>query len=191
MPGLTFRVLLDSDLKDEVFRDISLSDTCNFEEFYQAIMKAFDFNGDQMASFYVANDEWDKGHEINLMDMSYDDDDLDTPANIMSKAIVQDFINDSDQKFILVYDFMRMWIFLIELIEHVQESPAEPKVVLSVGNAPKEQSKETLEEDFFASGGGEYSEGNPDNSEEDEFGFNDYDDDYNEEDFNDFNEYEY
>jgi Plasmid pRiA4b ORF-3-like protein len=182
---------LDSDLKDEVFRDIVIAGESNFEVFYQAIMKSFEFEGDQMASFYVSNSEWDKGHEINLMDMSYDDDDLDTPANIMSKAIVQDFINDSDQKFILVYDFMRMWIFLIELIEHVQESPAEPKVVLSVGNAPKEQSKETLEEDFFASGGGEYSEGNPDNSEEDEFGFNDYDDDYNEEDFNDFNEYEY
>ena len=191
MSGLKFRVLLDSDLKDEVFRDIVIAGESNFEVFYQAIMKSFEFEGDQMASFYVSNSEWDKGHEINLMDMSYDDDDLDTPANIMSKAIVQDFINDSDQKFILVYDFMRMWIFLIELIEHVQESPAEPKVVLSVGNAPKEQSKETLEEDFFSSGGGEYSEGNPDNSEEDEFGFNDYDDDYNEEDFNDFNEYEY
>ena len=191
MSGLKFRVLLDSDLKDEVFRDIVIAGESNFEVFYQAIMKSFEFEGDQMASFYVSNSEWDKGHEINLMDMSYDDDDLDTPANIMSKAIVQDFINDSDQKFILVYDFMRMWIFLIELIEQVQESPAEPKVVLSVGNAPKEQSKETLEEDFFASGGGEYSEGNPDNSEEDEFGFNDYDDDYNEEDFNDFNEYEY
>ena len=191
MSGLKFRVLLDSDLKDEVFRDIVIAGENNFEVFYQAIMKSFEFEGDQMASFYVSNSEWDKGHEINLMDMSYDDDDLDTPANIMSKAIVQDFINDSDQKFILVYDFMRMWIFLIELIEQVQESPTEPKVVLSVGNAPKEQSKETLEEDFFASGGGEYSEGNPDNSEEDEFGFNDYDDDYNEEDFNDFNEYEY
>ena len=191
MSGLKFRVLLDSDLKDEVFRDIVIAGESNFEVFYQAIMKSFEFEGDQMASFYVSNSEWDKGHEINLMDMSYDDDDLDTPANIMSKAIVQDFINDSDQKFILVYDFMRMWIFLIELIEQVQESPTEPKVVLSVGNAPKEQSKETLEEDFFASGGGEYSEGNPDNSEEDEFGFNDYDDDYNEEDFNDFNEYEY
>lgn len=191
MSGLKFRVLLDTDLKDEVFRDIVIAGESNFEVFYQAIMKSFEFEGDQMASFYVSNSEWDKGHEINLMDMSYDDDDLDTPANIMSKAIVQDFINDSDQKFILVYDFMRMWIFLIELIEQVQESPAEPTIVLSVGNAPKEQSKETLEEDFFASGGGEYSEGNPDNSEEDEFGFNDYDDDYNEEDFNDFNEYEY
>lgn len=191
MSGLKFRVLLDSDLKDEVFRDIVIAGESNFEVFYQAIMKSFEFEGDQMASFYVSNSEWDKGHEINLMDMSYDDDDLDTPANIMSKAIVKDFINDSDQKFILVYDFMRMWIFLIELIEQVEESPTEPKVVLSVGNAPKEQSKETLEEDFFASGGGEYSEGNPDHSEEDEFGFNDYDDDYNEEDFNDFNEYEY
>jgi len=189
MPGLTFRVLLDSDLKDEVFRDISLSDTCNFEEFYQAIMKAFDFNGDQMASFYVANDEWDKGHEINLMDMSYDDDALDAPANVMCKAILKDFITDTNQKFILVYDFMRMWIFLVELIGHETKAPDFPEVILAVGNAPKEQSKEALEEDFFLSGGG--AEVNAGNEDDDEYGFNDYDDDYNEEDFTDFNEFDY
>ena len=189
MPGLTFKVLLDSNLKDEVFRDIVLSDECNFEEFYHAIMNAFSFNGDQMASFYVSNDVWDKGHEINLMDMSYDDDALDAPANVMSKAILKDFISDTDQKFILVYDFMRMWIFLIELIGHQPKTPAEPSTALTVGKAPKEESKEALEEDLFASGGGVEMKGTEE--DEDEFGFNDYDDDYNEEDFSDFNEYDY
>jgi hypothetical protein len=47
-------------------------------------MSAFEFKGDQMASFYVSNDEWDKGHEINLMDMSYDDDALDAPNKLIS-----------------------------------------------------------------------------------------------------------
>lgn len=189
MPGLKFRVLLDSDHKDEVFRDIVLSDENNFESFYKAIMNAFDFKGDQMASFYVSNDEWDKGHEINLMDMSYDDDALDAPANVMSKAILKDFVDEPDQKFILVYDFMRMWIFLIELIGYEEENTSEARMVLEVGNAPKENSKEALEEDFFASGGGSEIQG--EGIEEDDYGFNDYDDDYNEEDFSDFNEFEY
>lgn len=33
MPGLKFRVLLDSDKKEEVFRDILIADTDNFESF--------------------------------------------------------------------------------------------------------------------------------------------------------------
>lgn len=189
MPGLKFRVLLDSDHKDEVFRDIVLSDENNFETFYKAIMNAFDFKGDQMASFYVSNDEWDKGHEINLMDMSYDDDALDAPANVMSKAILKNFVDEPDQKFILIYDFMRMWIFLIELIGQESENPEEAQTVLAIGSAPKEHSKEVLEEDFFASGGGSEIAGA--GEEEDDYGLNDYDDDYNEEDFTDFNEYEY
>jgi hypothetical protein len=172
MPGLKFRVLLDSDHKDEVFRDVVISNESNFETFYQAIMSSFEFKGDQMASFYVSNDEWDKGHEINLMDMSYDDDAL-----------------EPDQKFILVYDFMRMWIFLIELIGYEAENPSEARTVLEVGQAPKENSKEALEEDFFASGGGSEIQG--EGLDEDDYGFNDYDDDYNEEDFSDFNEFEY
>lgn len=189
MQGLKFRVLLDSDLQDEVFRDILISPENNLETLYHAIMKAFEFKGDQMASFYVSNEEWDKGHEINLMDMSYDDDALDSPADIMSKAIIKDFISTDDQKFILVYDFMRMWIFLIELIGKEDTLPENPVIILSVGKAPKEQDKEALEEDFFASGGA--SAATATNDEEDEFGFSDYDDDYNPEDFTDYNEYDY
>ena len=189
MPGLKFRVLLDSDHKDEVFRDVIISNESNFETFYHAIMSAFEFKGDQMASFYVSNDEWDKGHEINLMDMSYDDDALDAPSNVMSKAILKDFVEEPDQKFILVYDFMRMWIFLIELIGYEAENPSEARTLLMVGQAPKENSKEALEEDFFASGGGSEIQG--EGLEEDDYGFYDYDDDYNEEDFSDFNEFEY
>jgi len=92
MPGLKFRVLLDSDKNEEVFRDVLISDSSDFESFYHAIMKSFNFQGDQMASFYVANEAWDKGHEINLLDMSYDDDSIDSPATVMKNAVIKDFL---------------------------------------------------------------------------------------------------
>jgi len=187
MPGLKFRVLLDSDHKDEVFRDVIISNESNFETFYHAIMSAFEFKGDQMASFYVSNDEWDKGHEINLMDMSYDDDALDAPSNVMSKAILKDFVEEPDQKFILVYDFMRMWIFLIELIAYEKEAPELPVMALAIGTAPQESTKSMLDENLF---GPESQLAEPD-EDEDEFGFQDFDDDYSDDDLNDYSEYEY
>ena len=61
MAGLKFRVLLDSKDQEKVFRDILISDSDNFESFYKAIISSFRFEGDQMASFYMSNDDWDKG----------------------------------------------------------------------------------------------------------------------------------
>jgi hypothetical protein len=188
MPGLKFRVLLDSDKNEEVFRDIVIANDAHFETFYHAIMEAFNFKGDQMASFYVSNDSWDKGHELSLLDLSYDDDAIDEPASVMKNAVIQDFLQEPDQRFILVYDFMRMWIFLIELIAYEKESPAAPLMALAIGTAPIEQSRALLDENLF----GEEVLGNPAaDEEEDEFGFQDFDDDYADDDLNDYNEYEY
>jgi hypothetical protein len=183
MPGLKFRILLDSDKNEEIFRDILIADSDNFESLYHAIIKAFKFKGDQMASFYVSNDQWDKGHEISLMDMSYDDDSIDSPAAVMKSAIIKDFLEEPDQKFILVYDFMRMWIFLIELIGFDRNDPKAPELLLSVGNPPMEESREEIDEELFLSE--EIEE------DEDELGFNDFDDDYSDDDLNDYNEYDY
>ena len=183
MPGLKFRVLLDSDKNEEIFRDILIADSDNFESFYQAIIKAFKFKGDQMASFYVSNDEWDKGHEISFMDMSYDDDSIDSPAAVMKNAIIKDFLEEPDQKFILVYEFMRMWIFLVELIGFDRNDPSTPELLLSVGNAPREESREEIDEQLF--------EGEEIDQDEDELGFNDFDDDYSDDDLNDYNEFEH
>lgn len=187
MQGLKFRILLDSEAKAEVFRDIVISDSSDFETFYRAIINAFELKGDQMASFYVSNEAWDKGHEINLMDMSYDDDALDQPANVMSKAILRDFITASNQKFILIYDFLAMQIFLIELIENDLPNPTKPELVLSVGEAAKSRFNEESSEDIFSAGGAALV----DEEEEDDFGLNDYDDDYNSEDLDGFSESDY
>lgn len=182
MAGLKFRVLLDSEKDEEIFRDILISDTDHFESFYRSIMNAFRFHGQEMASFYVSNDSWDKGHEINLMDMTYGDDDMDALPNIMKDAVIKDFLEEPDQKFILVYDFMRMWIFLIELIGYEKEGPQEPQLLFAVGMAPPEDSRTGENLTMFGEEGQE--------EEEDEFGFNEFDDDISDEDYSSFDDYE-
>lgn len=183
MAGLKFRVLLDTEKDEEIFRDILISDTDNFESFYKAIISAFRFQGLEMASFYVSNDSWDKGHEINLMDMTYGDDDMDGLPNTMKDAIIKDFLEEPDQKFILVYDFMRMWIFLIELIGYEKEGPEVPQLLLAIGMAPPEDSKPAENDQLFM--------GDLTDEDEDELGFNDFDDDISDDDYSNFDDYEY
>ena len=48
MAGIKFRVLLDSNQKEEVFCDILLSLDDNFESFFNSIIKAYGFKGDQL-----------------------------------------------------------------------------------------------------------------------------------------------
>lgn len=182
MATLKFRVLLDSDKNEEVFRDILINQEDNFETLYRTILASFNFEGKEMGSFFMSNDNWDKGHEISLMDMRYSDEEEDLPS-VMKDAKLSDFMEFDDQKIILVYDFLRMWIFLIELIERTEEVLTTPKVALSIGIAPPEDSK-MIQEDAFGS----------DEFDEDEE-LNDFDDDfedgYNDEDFGGYEEYEY
>lgn len=173
MAGLKFRVLLDTSDSNEIFRDILLADSTDFETFYRAILDAYQFSGDQMASFYMSNDSWDKGHEISIFDMAFGEDPDQIMPSVMKTSILSNYIQAEDQKIILVHDFIRMWIFLIELIDVQSEAPETPKVILSVGNAPAESSKTGEEEITFETES--EIEGDED---EDEFGFNDFEDSY-------------
>ncbi|MEO9532994.1 MAG: hypothetical protein ABJG68_15680 [Crocinitomicaceae bacterium] len=151
MSSYKFRVLIDTEKSEEIFRDIIISSTENFETFYQSILAAFEWSGQELASFYVSNESWDKGHEIALMDMQLSDS-LDSPS-IMKETIIQDLVSSSNQRFVLVYDFLRMWCFMIELIEVIQEDFEGPMLDLSVGIAPLEDSKEIdFSNDNFSGG---------------------------------------
>ena len=175
MPGLKFRVLLDAS-ETEVFRDLLIKDDDNFESFYKAILSAYNFTEAQMASFYVSNHNWDKGHEISLFDMSFGEDADTIMPGVMSTTTIRDFIQDPSQRFILVHDFIKMWIFLVELIGIEKEEPDTPKLVLSVGNAPSEDSRSGEEESIKF-------ETEVDEEEEDEFGFGEFEGGYDDYDF--------
>lgn len=177
MAGLKFRVLLDSKDTEEVFRDIVIADGDNFESFYRAIVNAYEFSDEQMASFYMSNANWDKGFEISLFDMTFGEDPDQILPAVMSESTMREYINEPNQRMILVHDFMRMWIFLIELIDIVNETPEHPQVVLSVGNAPDENSKSGDDDTLRFETESDVEE------DEDEFGFDDFEGGYDDYDF--------
>lgn len=172
MSAYKFRVLLDNEGSAEIFRDIIIDQKATFETFYESIKAAFSFKHEQMASFYVSNEDWDKGEEISIVDVNFD---LDAePVGLMSNLTLEDRVIDSSQKFILVHDFLNMWIFLVELQSFVDEDVSAPYVSLAMGNAPDEESREELNE----------FEDAYDFNENDEFGdSDDLEDDFDEDEF--------
>jgi hypothetical protein len=164
-----FRVIMDTE--QDVFRDIEVETESNFDTLHKAVLDAFDFEQGEMASFYLSDEEWSKGLEISLMDMGGVDED----SLSMSTTILSDMVMKPGDKILYVYDFMRMWIFYIELVEVKKDKPSTiyPRVALAFGDAPSQDSKEF--QDMFEAdvvGGGAVDMDDVDD-EEDEFGEDD------------------
>lgn len=141
-----FRVIVDTE--EDVFRDIEVETDATFEEFHRAVLDAFDFEEGEMASFYMSNETWEKGLEIPLMAMEQ------STALSMKSTKLSEMLSKPSDKVLYVYDFMRMWIFYIELVEVKKDAPSTiyPRVSLVYGDAPSQDSKEM---DLF---GEEFSE---------------------------------
>lgn len=141
-----FRVIIDTE--QDVFRDIEIETDATFEQLHEAVLDAFDFESGEMASFYMSNEQWEKGLEIPLMDMAGD------AALSMKSTKLSDMLSKPSEKVLYVYDFMRMWIFYVELMEVKKDAPSTiyPRVALVYGDAPSQDSKEM---DLF---GSEFSE---------------------------------
>ncbi|MBP7155618.1 MAG: hypothetical protein KBA60_06395 [Flavobacteriales bacterium] len=135
-----FRVLIDH--PSEAFRDIEIGSEQSFLDFHKAIKDAFGFIGQEMACFYVSDADWSKGNEIPLADMGFAEEGT-VPA-LMEQVYISDHLRSTDQRFIYAYDFLHMWMFMVELV-HASDPEADvvlPRVVMSMGTAPDEHSKE-------------------------------------------------
>lgn len=140
-----FRVILDAN--DDVFRDIEIEATASLEDFHNAITQGFGFAGQEMASFYISNEEWEQGEEIALFDMS------ETPGAIktMGETILENTVSERKTKLIYVYDFLNMWTFLVELAEVAEREDGRiyPNLMFAHGEIPEE----ATELEFVAEGG--------------------------------------
>ncbi|MBJ6369726.1 IS1096 element passenger TnpR family protein [Snuella sedimenti] len=112
-----FRVILDNDTEDDVFRDLEIRDTDTLEDLHNIITQSFGFDGTEMASFYLSDDQWNQGEEISLFDLSDDNH-----ARLMNETCLSDTVHEKQTKLIYVYDFLSMWTFYVELAEVVEET---------------------------------------------------------------------
>lgn len=111
MALLRFRVYWEDD--DQIYRDIEIQPGQTFLSLHQVIAKSFEFDGKHAASFYESNDRWAYGREISSEVLV---NKKDAPALSMLKTPVSALVATPDQKFIYVYDPVKKWTFLVELI---------------------------------------------------------------------------
>ncbi|WP_445957889.1 IS1096 element passenger TnpR family protein [Yeosuana sp.] len=139
-----FRIILDNDTDDDVFRDLEIQETDSLEDLHNLITQSFGFDGTEMASFYVSDDAWNQGQEISLFDLSED-----ASAQLMNETTINSIVYEMQTKLIYVYDFFNLWTFYVELAEIVEETNGTgyPNLIFSKGQIPDVAPEKIFEAD--------------------------------------------
>jgi len=127
--------------KEDVIRDIEISSTSNLEDLHFSIIAAFELEKNELASFYMTNEDFELLQEIPLFSV----DDKDNPMLGMNEVILSSIFTKQGVHLLYVYDFMKMWRFLITLTEVTEEKITKAKCIKSVGIMPQDAPEITFE----------------------------------------------
>lgn len=150
-----FRVVLDNDTDDDVFRDIEIRETDTLEDLHNCISQSFGFDGLEISSFYLSDDDWNEGEEITMFE-------TDEPGvRNMVTTIINEAVHEAQTKLIYVYDFLYMWTFFVELAEIVEEAEGTnyPNLLFVHGQIPESPPEKSFEAEDFDDFNDEFDDG--------------------------------
>jgi len=172
---MVYRFLLLSDEADDFKREIQISSQATFFDFHKEILKATEYDANQMYSFFICEDDWSKRTEINLIEM---DTSSEEDCFIMENTVLEDMLEEEHQKLLYVFDPLNERVFFIELREIITgKNLNNPICSKSTGKAPeqfidfdiavKNITISDLDEDFY--GDDDYNEDELDRLDETTF----------------------
>ncbi len=137
------RIILDAE--EDIFRDVEIEASTTMEDFHNAIAQSFGFLGNEMASFYTCDENWNQDEEIALFDMSENGSNV----RLMNETFLEDVMTEDSPKLIYVYDFLSMWTFFVELADIVEKESGQsyPNLLFSFGELPESPPEKRFEAD--------------------------------------------
>lgn len=142
---MIFKFTIISDEVDEFVRIIEIDSEASFLDLQNAILDSVDFEKNQMTSFFLCSDDWEKQQEITLVEMesSSEYDNL-----VMEDTVLDELLVDEKQKLMFVFDMIADRAFYMELTEMIPGKDLDNAVCKSSkGNPP---SQVTSTDDFLA-----------------------------------------
>lgn len=115
---------------------IAIDSDDTFDRLRNVILDAVGYNKEQMDSFYICDDEWNKVQEVTYMNMDLDTED---DVWIMEDTHLSELIEDEGQKLKFVFDYMTERYFYMRLKEVIPgKSLRDPLCERKEGKAPVE-----------------------------------------------------
>ncbi len=145
---MIYKFTMISDEVDNFLREIQIDPESTFLDLHKAIVESVGYTDDQMTSFFLCDDDWEKEKEITLEEM---DDNPEMDNWVMRETTLSELIEDEKQKMLYVFDYMTERCFFIELTEIITGKEVKaPKCTKKEGDAPKQ----TVDfEEMIAAGG--------------------------------------
>lgn len=131
---MIFRFLILSDEADDFKREIKIDAEASFLDLHDALLESVGYTKDQMTSFFICDDDWNKREEITRVEM---DTNPEIDSFIMEDTQLEELLEDEHQKMLFVFDYLTERAFFMELREIIPgKSLTEPLVSKSMGVAP-------------------------------------------------------
>ena len=129
MENNVFKIRVVADTEEDIFIDLFADKNCSLMELHKVILKSFELNEMEMASFYLSNDNWDKGEEITLFNMETNEDE-DSPKS-MDQTLLNSFFIDDISKVLYLHDFLNLNIFYIEILNEEYQDINPNEILIS------------------------------------------------------------
>ena len=134
---MVYRIKLVSDEVSSFSREIEIDSENSFLQLRNAILESVDFSKDELDSFFLCDDDWEKQEEITLEDMGTTSSDQDTW--IMEDTPLSELIEEEGQRLIFVFDYLTERSFFLELKEVMpNRTLKEPVCTFKKGKGPQQ-----------------------------------------------------
>lgn len=132
---MVFTFTVVSDEVDNFVREIKIDGDATFQDLHKIILESCNYTDDQMTSFFICSEEWEKEQEITLEDMGTNGSDEDT--YVMRDTRLSELLEDEGQRLIYYFDPMADRCFFMELtVVEYSKNLKTAKVNRQKGEAP-------------------------------------------------------
>lgn len=131
---MVYKFRIVSDEVDNFKREIDIDADATFLALRNAICESVGYDKNQMNSFFLCDDGWEKDKEITLADMGSD---ASEDVYLMEDTVISDFVEDEGQRMIFVFDYLTDRSFFMELKRtEPGKSLQDPVCSVAMGQAP-------------------------------------------------------
>jgi len=111
---MVYKFVVLSDEDESFVREFEFLDSQTLIDFHNIVQDELEYDKSQMASFYLATDNWEKEEEFTLFDMG-------TGSSTMETAVLEEIIFRKNQKLLYVFDFFNDRALFVEYTGETKE----------------------------------------------------------------------
>lgn len=133
---MTYRFKIVSDEVENFCREIEINSDATFLQLRNAILDSVGYTKEDLSSFYICSDDWEKHEEITLEDMGSNSDE---DVWLMEDTAISELIDEEGQRLMFVFDYLTDRAFFMELKEAIPgKNLMDPLCTCKEGKAPRQ-----------------------------------------------------